>query len=169
MTLLDGEGYLWVMGGEKDGYRYEDIWKSTWSFNNVAETAARCKLTIPDCGVGLKCWPSDKGTMMATDRSGVYCNACPYNYGSTSTAASSTTVVAFLVVFIIAFLIALLLLGYTYYKLREGGAASPIPLPGMAQRWWNKSTTGGAIGSTDPSSTANGDGLYQPLRIRDQV
>jgi len=71
------------------------------------------------------------------------------------------------VVFIVLTVIAFAALGYTYYKLRSAGAPSPIPLPATAQRWWNKTTPG--TGTSDSGSTANGDGLYQPLRIRDQV
>lgn len=169
MTLLDGDGYLWVMGGEAPGgsYRYQDLWKSVWTFSNNADTASRCKTNIPSCGTGLKCLPNQGNTLVSTDGSGVYCDACPYTFGSQ--AAVTTTVIAFLIVFVILFVLASGGLVYTYYKLRSAGAPSPIPLPASAQRWWNKTTTGGAIGSSDAGSTQNGDGLYQPLRIRDQV
>ena len=167
MTLLDNEGYLWVMGGVGNGgggNRYGDIWKSQWSFADVSATATRCRLNVPSCGAGLKCLPNSGNTLVAADGTGVYCDACPYTFASSTT----TTVVAFLVVFIILFALAVLALIYTYYKLRSAGAPSPIPLPATAQRWWNKSTTGAVGGSAD-TSTTNGDGLYQPLRIRDQV
>jgi len=169
MTLLDGDGYLWVMGGQSasGGYYFQDMWKSTWTFSDTAATAARCKVTIPSCGTGLKCLPNTGNTLVASDGSGVFCDACPYTFSSQ--AAAATTVVAFLIVFVILFILASGGLIYTYYKLRSAGAPSPIPLPASAQRWWNKSTTGGPVGSSDSGSTQNGDGLYQPLRIRDQV
>jgi len=182
MTVLDGAGFMWVMGGAaSNGALYDDVWKSVWSFEDLTTTAQRCKLTIPACGVGLKCWPTAPGTMLATDKTGVYCTACQYQYGGSSSSSSSsasssnTTIIAFLVVFIIGFVAAISALGYTYWKLRSAGTPSPIPLPASAQKWWNKSTSGlngGAIGDTQPlatNNTANGDGLYQPLRIRDQV
>ena len=168
MTLLDGEGYLWVMGGlSGDGALLGDIWKSQWTFSDISATATRCRLTIPGCGAGLKCLPSASSTLIAADGSGVYCDACPYSFSGQS--AVQTTVIAFLVVFIVLTVLAVIALIYTYHKLRSAGAPSPIPLPATAQRWWNKQTTG-AVGSSDAAgSTANGDGLYQPLRIRDQV
>ena len=170
MTLLDGEGYMWVMGGlsGEGGGILDDMWKSLWTFNDVAKTAAQCRISVPSCGAGLKCLPNTGNTLVASDGSGVYCDSCPYTFSGQT--AAQTVVVAFLVVFIILFIITVLALIYTYHKLRSAGAPSPIPLPATAQRWWNKSTTGGAIGGTsDAGNTANGDGLYQPLRIRDQV
>ena len=166
MTLLDGDGFLWVMGGESNGQNLDDMWKSGWSFADTATTASRCRISVPSCGAGLKCLPNTGNTLVASDGSGVYCDACPYTFSGQS--AVATTVVAFLVVFIVLSIIAFSALGYTYNKLRSAGAPSPIPLPATAQRWWNKSTPG-TTGTSDAGSTANGDGLYQPLRIRDQV
>jgi hypothetical protein len=167
MTLLDGDGYLWVMGGTgSNGYQYADIWKSVWNYNDLASVTQRCRITIPDCGAGLKCLPNQGNTLVATDGSGVYCDACPYKFASQ--AAAQNLLVGFLIVFVILFLLAVAALGYTYYKLRNAGVTSPIPLPASAQRWWSK-TGPTAAGSTDGGATANGDGLYQPLRIRDQV
>jgi len=167
MTLLDDAGYLWVMAGQDAfGQRLGDVWRSTVSFNNVADITNRCKVSVPSCGAGLLCNPGG-GTLIAADGSGAYCDTCPYTFSGQATRV--TTLTAFLVVFVILTVLALIALGYTYYKLRSAGTPSPIPLPASAQRWWNKTTAGGAIGSTDTSSTTNGDGLYQPLRIRDQV
>jgi len=168
MTLLDGDGYLWVMGGEAPGgsYRYQDLWKSTWSFADHATTSQRCKISIPSCGTGLRCLPNQGNTLVASDGSGVYCDACPYTFSSSK--AATTTITAFLAVFVVLFVLASGGLVYTYYKLRSAGVSSPIPLPASAQRWWNKTTTTGSGASAD-GGTQNGDGLYQPLRIRDQV
>jgi len=167
MTLLDGDGYLWVMGGRSSGNEIlQDMWKSTWTFSDVSSTATKCRITVPSCGAGLKCLPNSGSTLVAADGSGVYCDVCPYSFSGQS--AVQTTVIAFLVVFVVLTVLAVIALIYTYHKLRSAGAPSPIPLPATAQRWWNKQTTG-AVGSSDAGSTANGDGLYQPLRIRDQV
>jgi len=169
LTLLDGDGYLWVMGGlSSTGENLADMWKSMWTFNDISTTATKCRITIPGCGAGLKCFPNSAGTLVASDGSGVYCDACPYSFSGSN--AVQTTVIAFLVVFIVLTVLAVIALIYTYHKLRSAGAPSPIPLPATAQRWWNKQTTAGAVGgSSDAGTTANGDGLYQPLRIRDQV
>ena len=169
MTLLDNDGALWVMGGIDQGnQRLGDIWKTNTgiSFNNVNDITTRCKVSVPSCGAGLLCNPG-AGTLIAADGSGAYCDQCPFTFNTQ--ASRVTTLTAFLVVFVVLTVLALIALGYTYYKLRSAGTPSPIPLPASAQRWWNKTTAGGAIGSTDTAGTTNGDGLYQPLRIRDQV
>ena len=165
MTLLDGDGYLWVMGGTSGSGQLDDMWKSLWSFSDISATSSRCRITVPSCGAGLKCLPNSGNTLVASDGSGVYCDTCPYTFSGQS--AVQTTVVAFLVVFIVLTVLSVIALIYTYHKLRAAGAPSPIPLPATAQRWWNKQATGAV--ATDSGSTANGDGLYQPLRIRDQV
>ena len=154
-------------GASSSGSNLGDIWKSAWTFNDVTATARQCRITVPSCGAGLKCLPNTGDTLVASDGSGVYCDTCPYTFSGQGAAA--TVVIAFLVVFIILFVVTVLALIYTYHKLRSAGAPSPIPLPATAQRWWNnKSTADGA--STDAAAGAtNGDGLYQPLRIRDQV
>ena len=171
MTLLDGDGVLWVMGGNNNGNRYNDVWKSVWSFNNLADTASRCHVSIPACGSGLQCLPSSGNTLVSTNSSAVYCDSCPFST-STSSAASGT-VMAVIVVLVIVSVLSLLALCYTCNKLRSAGIASPIPLASGAQQWWSKSSSEGAVGSSDSSSATNGhesgNGIYQPLRIRDQA
>ena len=164
LTLLDGDGYLWVMGGASNAGNLDDMWRSTWSFSDTAATAARCRVTVPACGAGLKCLPSAGNTLVASDGSGVYCDACAYTFASQQ--AANTVVVVVLVVFVILFLITVGALAYTYFQLRAAGAPSPFPLPASAQRWWNKETTDGA--ATNGSTNEGGDN-YQPLRIRDQM
>jgi len=167
MTLLDGDGFLWVMGGEaSDGaFRFQDMWKSTWTFSNNADTASRCKVTIPSCGTGLTCLPNSGNTLIAADGTGVYCDLCPYP--STAPAVATNIVIVFLIVFVVLFILSTGGLVFTFYKLRSSGVPSPIPLPATAQRWWNKQTTG-PLASSDTDRTATGDG-YQALRIRDQL
>jgi len=162
-TVLDDEGFLWVMGGEIDGQGYQnDIWKSSISYHDNNAVSQQCGVAIPACGTGLKCWPGEAETLVSTDGRNVYCSACPYSFGS----KNATLITGFLVFFVILFVAAAGTLAYTLKKLRESGAASPIPLPGLAQRWWNKSQVGSTDGSAD--STSTGD-LYTALRIRDQV
>lgn len=162
-TVLDDEGFLWVMGGDIDGQGYQnDIWKSTMSYHDNNAVSQHCGIAVSGCGTGLRCWPGEAETLVSTDGRNVYCSVCPYSYGSTG----ATLITGFLVFFVILFVIAAGTLVYAMKKLRESGAASPIPLPGAAQRWWNKSTAGSVDGSTDSGS----NDLYQALRLpRDTV
>lgn len=162
-TVLDDQGHLWVLGGQIENLGYQnDIWKSRISYYNNDAVSQECGVAIPSCGTGLKCWPGEAETLVSTDGRNVYCSACPYSYGS----KGATLITGFLVFFVILFVLAAGTLLYTLNKLRSSGAASPIPLPGLAQRWWNKSTAGSVDGSTDSST---GGDLYTALRIRDQV
>jgi len=162
-TVLDDEGYLWVMGGQIEGLGYQnDIWKSVISYHDNDDVSQHCGVSIPSCGVGLKCWPGKSETLVSTDGRSVYCSECPYSFGS----GSATVVTGFLVFFVILFILAAGTLGYALKKLRDAGTASPIPLPGFAQSWWNKSAAASVDGSTDSGS----NDLYQALRLpRDTV
>ena len=65
MTMLDGEGYLYVAGGTDyvSGRTFNDIWRSSFSFNNLTAVREACGgLRAPACGPGLVCWPSDART-----------------------------------------------------------------------------------------------------------
>lgn len=89
-TVLDDEGYLYVMGGREtaSGQRLvNDVWKSVYSYNDVNEVASRCGLFVPSCGVGLKCLPEDEGFMQGGW--GVSCAACPYKVDLSNTSPST--------------------------------------------------------------------------------
>ena len=63
MTVLDSEGYLYVMGGDENlnrtGTRIpkNDVWRSTFSLNDNIALSRACGVEIPACGVGLSCTP----------------------------------------------------------------------------------------------------------------
>ena len=175
-TLLDDEGYLYVMGGIEEsngGRQVNDVWRSAFSYNDVDEVAARCNLFVPSCGVGLKCLPNEDDTFMQGGW-GVSCAACPYSasaVGPAAPAAVSNTMTILFVVFLLLFLATMAALVYTYYKMRANGVSSPIPLPAGAQRWWN-SNTGAQVGGLDEGlskATTSSDDTYSQLSIRDQM
>ena len=130
-TLIDDEGFLYVMGGREveDGARQvNDVWKSMFSYNDVNEVAARCNLFVPSCGVGLKCLPEDSG--FASGGWGVSCDACLYSASMGSAASSSNAMqvmTILFVVFLLLFLAVTAALVYTYYRMRASGVSSPIP------------------------------------------
>ena len=67
-TFFDAAGYMYVSAGLNQysgaGFStgtvyqaYNDWWKSTISFNNIAQVASACGLKQPTCGIGLGCFP----------------------------------------------------------------------------------------------------------------
>jgi len=63
-AFLDSNGYLYISGGLGQFYStqfstgiqyqaYNDLYKSTISFNNISLIAQQCNLQVPQCGVGL--------------------------------------------------------------------------------------------------------------------
>jgi len=125
---------------------------------------------VPACGVGLKCLPEDDGFVQGGW--GVSCTQCPYSASlatPVSTSSSNTMTILF-VVFLLLFLASTAALVWTYYKMKQSGVTSPIPLPAGAQRWWN-SNTEHAVGLGEgltKGSTAS-DETYNQLSIRDQM
>ena len=63
MTVLDNDGYLYVMGGDENlnrtGTRVprNDVWRSTFSLNDNTALSRACGVDVPACGVGLTCTP----------------------------------------------------------------------------------------------------------------
>ena len=172
-TVIDGEGYLWMMGGREEqngGRQVNDVWKSMFSYNDVNEVAARCNLFVPSCGVGLKCLPNEGDATFMQGGWGVSCTACPYTASavSTSAAAANNTMTILFVVFMLLFLLVTAMLIYTYYKMRQSGVTSPIPLPAGAQRWWNGNNQGALGEGLTKGSTDSAD-TYNQLSIRDQM
>ena len=175
LTMLDDEGFLYVMGGIEEnngGRKVNDVWKSVFSYNDVNEVAARCNLFVPSCGVGLKCLPDDPNFMQGGW--GVSCDACPYtvtvsNGATPSSSLSMAQVMTILfVVFLLLFLLTLAALVFSYWKLRGSGVSSPIPLPAGAQRWWNSNTETAGLSEGLSKDTAPSD-TYSQLSIRDQM
>ena len=58
-TVLDEAGRLLVMGGYDTTQSYNDVWRSSMSFDSFSAVSAACGVTIPTCGPGLTCLPSD--------------------------------------------------------------------------------------------------------------
>ena len=58
-TVLDDAGRLLVMGGYDTSRSYNDVWRSSMSFDSYSAVNAACGITIPACGPGLTCLPSD--------------------------------------------------------------------------------------------------------------
>ena len=171
-TAIDDEGVLYIMGGREEqngGRQVNDVWKSTFSFNDVNEVATRCGLFVPSCGVGLMCLPNEDETFMQGGW-GVSCAACPYTASATAATVPSTnnTMTILFVVFLLLFLLVTALLIFTYYKMKQSGVSSPIPLPAGAQRWWNGNTDQGGLGE-GLSKNTDGSDTYNPLSIRDQM
>ena len=169
-TLLDNQGYLYVMGGveEEGGSRQvNDVWKSAFSYNDVNEVATRCNLFVPACGVGLKCIPGETGFMQGGW--GVSCDACPYSAGSMPTTTATNIMTILFVVFLLLFLATISALIYTYYKMRQSGVTSPIPLPAGAQRWWNSNQETGGLNEGLHGKGATAEDTYSQLSIRDQM
>ena len=59
VAILDNSQYLWVMQGEGGNQpAMNDVWKSREAFTD-SNIASLCKLKVPSCGVGLRCWPGN--------------------------------------------------------------------------------------------------------------
>ena len=124
VVTLDDQGYLYIMGGGTgtvDMSVLQDVWRSTVSFSDTAAVARVCGLTVPACGIGLKCWPGP-GTVKATDGSYISCDACPYGGagGGAAAASAQTGLIVALVVFILLFLAAAGV-AYFFWKKTKGG------------------------------------------------
>ena len=134
----------------------------------MSAVSSRCGVSTPSCGLGLTCLPNATSTLVAADGKAVYCDDCPYNFG---TPASVQVALAFLIVFAVMTVLVSVALCYTFYRLRAAGLQSPIPLPAGAQRWWDQKGSAGllAAGETDSAAAgAAGGDTYKPLRVRDQ-
>lgn len=53
-AIFDSNGHLMVIAG---GGNDRDVYRSTFSFNDINAIAANCNLTVPACGTGLRTWP----------------------------------------------------------------------------------------------------------------
>ena len=61
LTVFDDQAFLYVAGGTNwwaNPQRwYNDVWRSSFAFSNIAAVSAACGVSIPACGAGLTCWP----------------------------------------------------------------------------------------------------------------
>ena len=69
-TVLDETGRLLLLGGYDDaGVYYNDVWRTGMSFDDSTAIASVCGITIPACGPGLTCLPTDAGFQRLADGS----------------------------------------------------------------------------------------------------
>jgi hypothetical protein len=115
-----------------------DVWKSSVSFHDLQAVSSACKVEIPACGVGLKCWPG-ASTVRATDGSFVSCAACVHPSLASSQSASGSVgigVVIALAVFVLVAVLLLLCCVWIVYAVVRAGHPSPVPLPAALQSRW---------------------------------
>jgi len=72
MTLLDNEGYFYVVGGDvgvNNGTAprtpVNDVWRSSFSLNDAASLSRMCNVPVPICGPGLRCLPGANTRIVA--------------------------------------------------------------------------------------------------------
>ena len=65
-AVFDSDEYFYIMGGRESGNtnapQYNDVYRSSFSLNDLSKVAQACSINIPWCGTGLSCWPGDAGT-----------------------------------------------------------------------------------------------------------
>jgi hypothetical protein len=78
LTMLDERENLVVGCGQGVGGLYNDIWRSSISFSNLATVASACGMKRPPCasslGLGMACWPG-ASTYVSTDGRSMTCPA----------------------------------------------------------------------------------------------
>ena len=134
MVAIDSQGYLIVGSGVQFNAGqfkvFNDVWRSTMSFDDVATVAEACGVEIPACGVGLRCWPGAE-TVVATDGSFVSCAACPHPSLRQPVASTSSTSVTTIVM--VAFiLVSVALLAALVWLWRKAQAAGFDPMTGLS-------------------------------------
>jgi hypothetical protein len=143
-SVFDSNGYYYIMGGVNDnGTYYNDVWVSSFSFNDANAVGANCGLKQPPCGVGLVCFP---GSERLDDDGVIRCPATDLCTSLSGGNSNTGAVAALAVLFVIATLIAAYL-AYYVYKMKKNAHANHI-------------------GSSDSLGSMNdGNSLYKPLTI----
>ena len=139
VAIVDRLGYLWVMQGEApDTPQQNDVWRSERSLSDTT-LASLCKLKVPVCGVGLKCWPNNQRCI----------DHCPPEAFESSSSGEdvpvptpSSGLSAGYIVLIVAAVLAVLTIGYWLYK---KNAQQPDKLDGGDL---STSLTGGSTSSS---------------------
>ena len=100
---ISNDGYLYVSGGTSINSTgptttLGDLWVSTMSYNSVSAVASQCGLVVPQCGVGLRCWPNATVSYMNVSSSGISYPSptiaaynCPCNGVVVGVSSSSST------------------------------------------------------------------------------
>ena len=104
---FDGAGYLWLMGGECYGAqctatsaqtyegKYNDVWRSGISFDDLSAVSAACGIAVSPCGAGARCWPiTGPCPCTAPSSSAAPASASSSTSAPVSPSASSSTGVA---------------------------------------------------------------------------
>ena len=108
-----------LMGGiGKDNDVFNDVWKSTFSFHDVASVARSCNLQVPAAGVGLTCFPNGNGGCTA-DSPGSPPGVTP----SASSGLSGAMIAG--IVFGVVIVVALVALVYRYKTKKQGEGMLP--------------------------------------------
>lgn len=129
MVTIDNQGYLVVGSGVQNDAgvysMFNDVWRSSISFDDLAAVSTACGVEIPACGVGLRCWPGAE-TVVGTDGSFVSCAACPHAslagmmpVTASDNGDSVTTVV--MVAMIVVSVVLLAALWWLYNKMHAAG------------------------------------------------
>jgi len=90
-TVLDRNGFFFVLGGRASAsntVQYNDVYRSSFSFNDLGKVALACQVNIPACGPGLTCWPGASDTVVTPD--GVTCPALVRCQSARPRSSSST-------------------------------------------------------------------------------
>jgi len=96
-VAIDTQDYLYVTGGTSINQTgptvtLNDVWRSVTSWTSPTTVAAACGLTVPSCGVGLRCWPNATTLGTATTAAGAtYPTATPASYNCPCTGTPVTT------------------------------------------------------------------------------
>jgi len=121
VAILDSRLYLWVMQGEAPYNPMEnDVWKSREPFTD-SNIASLCKLKIPSCGVGLRCWPTNTRCINHCPRAvePVDPEPDPDAPSTTGSNSASSGLGAGWIVFIVALVVLLLAGLYFLYRRRS--------------------------------------------------
>lgn len=94
MTMFDNDDFLYVAGGDADGGgALNDVWRSTLQFSDAQVIMSMCNVKIPQCGIGLNCFPNSPGFRILDQGRGVTCDLChsrPDPEDDESSSSSST-------------------------------------------------------------------------------
>ena len=94
--IIDTQDYLYVTGGTSNNQTgptvtLNDVWQSAISWTSPATVASACGLTVPACGVGLRCWPNATTVTTGTASGAMYPIATPAPYNCPCVVGSNTT------------------------------------------------------------------------------
>ena len=163
VSILDRQGYLWVMQGEAPDSNIpkNDVWRSTTPMTDT-NIVSLCNLKRPACGVGLKCWPTSS---QCGSRATQHCPPTPVDPepdpeptpSSDTSSGSSGLSVGWIVLIVIVVVAAAAGALYLYHKYFIAGGGSQASKEALNTQ---------LLGVHDTASTTEGsNGSYHPLDI----